>query len=46
MAGNAMAACLPFFEAIALRQPATIRLGLAPSLLLEIEIDFPGGRDV
>jgi hypothetical protein len=46
VAGNAMASCLPFFEAIALRQPATIRLGLAPSLLLEIEIDFPGELDV
>lgn len=46
MAGNAMAACLPFFEAVALRRPATIRLGLAPGLLLEIELDFPGDRDV
>ena len=46
VAGNAMAACLPFFEAIALRQPATIRLGLAPDLLLEVEFDFPGDRDV
>jgi hypothetical protein len=46
VAGNAMAACLPFFEAIALRVPATIRLGLAPALLLEVELDFPGDRNV
>lgn len=41
VAGNAMATCLPFFEAIAVRQPAVIRLGLAPTLLLEIEFAFP-----
>lgn len=45
VAGNAMAACLPFFEAVALRQPATVWLGLAPGLLLEVEIDFPGNGD-
>lgn len=41
VADNAMAACLPFCEAVALRQPRTIRVGLSPSLLLEMEFDFP-----
>jgi len=43
VAGNAMEACLPFFEAVALRQPRTVRLGLSPELLLEIQLVFPGG---
>jgi hypothetical protein len=40
VAGNAMAPCLPFFEAVALREPCTVRLGLSPAMLLEIELDF------
>ena len=41
VAGNAMAACLPFFEAIAVQEARTVRLGLSPCLLLELELDFP-----
>jgi hypothetical protein len=40
VAGNAMAPCLPFFEAVALREPCTVRLGLSPSMLLELDFDF------
>ena len=39
VAGNAMAPCLPFFEALALGQRRTVRLGLSPSLLLELELE-------
>jgi hypothetical protein len=38
VAGNAMAPCLPFFEALALRASRTVRLGLSPSMLLELEL--------
>jgi hypothetical protein len=41
VAGNAMEACLPFFEAVALREPRVVRCGLSPTLLLELEFDFP-----
>lgn len=41
VAGNAMAPCLPFFEALASREPRSVRLGLSPSLLLELELDSP-----
>jgi hypothetical protein len=41
VAGNAMAACLPFFEAIALEEARTVRFGLSPTMLLEMEFDFP-----
>jgi hypothetical protein len=41
VAENAMAGCLPFCEAVAMRQPRVIRAGLSPSLLLEMEFDFP-----
>jgi hypothetical protein len=40
VAGNAMAPCLPFFEALAMRKPGSLRLGLSPSALLEMEFDF------
>jgi hypothetical protein len=39
--GNAMATCLPFFEALAAAQRRTVCLGLSPSLVLELEFDFP-----
>jgi hypothetical protein len=42
VAGNAMAPCLPFFEALALGERRTVRLGLSPSMSLELEFDFPG----
>lgn len=38
---NAMAACLPFCEALAAREPRSVRAGLSPSLLLEMEFEFP-----
>ena len=41
VAGNAMAHCLPFFEALAVEQGRTVRLGLSPNLTLEIHFDFP-----
>jgi len=41
VADNAMAGCMPFCEAVAMRQPRIIRVGLSPSLLLEMEFDFP-----
>jgi hypothetical protein len=37
---NSMAGCLPFFEALALAEPRTVCLGLSPSLLLEMDLDF------
>lgn len=40
--GNALAACMPFLEAVALRRPTTVRLGLSPTQLLEVELDFTG----
>jgi len=41
VAGNAMAACLPCFEALARAQRRTVCVGLSPSLSLELDIDFP-----
>lgn len=41
VAGNAMAACLPFFEAVAMRQERAVRVGLSPSMVLELDFDFP-----
>jgi hypothetical protein len=41
VADNAMAACMPFCEAVAMRQPRVVRVGLSPALLLEMEFDFP-----
>ncbi len=40
VAGNAMAHCLPFFEAMAVEQDRAVLLGLSPSLSLEIHFDF------
>jgi hypothetical protein len=45
VAGNAMAACLPFFEAIALGKARTVRFGLSPTMLLEMEFDFQTRND-
>jgi hypothetical protein len=45
VAGNAMAACLPFFEAIALEEARTVRFGLSPTMLLEMNFDFPTRND-
>ena len=45
VAGNAMAACLPFFETLARSEPRTIGVGLSPALSLELDIDFPGAGD-
>ena len=45
VAGNAMAACLPFFEAIALEEARTVRFGLSPTMLLEMDFDFPTRND-
>jgi hypothetical protein len=41
VAGNAMAACLPFFEALARAERRTVCVGLSPTLSLELDIDFP-----
>jgi hypothetical protein len=41
VAGNAMAACLPLFEALAIREPCTVRVGLSPSLVLAVDLEFP-----
>ena len=41
VAGNAMAPCLPFFEAMAMETVGTVRFGLSPSMTLEIKFDFP-----
>jgi hypothetical protein len=43
LAGNAMAACLPFFEALARAEGGTVCVGLSPTLSLELKIDFPEG---
>jgi len=39
--GNAMATCLPFFEALAQTERRTVCVGLSPTLSLELAIDFP-----
>ena len=44
VAGNAMATCLPFFEALARTERRTVCVGLSPTLLLELDIDFPACR--
>ena len=41
VAGNAMAACLPFFEALARAERRTVCAGLSPTLSLQLAIDFP-----
>jgi len=46
VAGNAMATCLPFFEALARAEKRTVCVGLSPSLLLELDIDFPDAGHV
>jgi len=38
--GNAMASCLPFFEAIAIARPSILHVGLSPTCLLELELNF------
>jgi hypothetical protein len=40
-----MAACLPFFEAIALEEARTVGFGLSPAMLLEMDFDFPTRND-
>jgi hypothetical protein len=45
VAGNAMAACLPFFEAVAMGENRTVRLGLGSAMLLEIDFDFRAEHD-
>jgi hypothetical protein len=45
VAGNAMGNCLPFFEAIALEERRTVRLGLSPAMAIAIDFDFPGQDD-
>jgi hypothetical protein len=45
VAGNAMAACLPFFEAVALEEVRTVRSGLSPTMLLEMDFDFQTRND-
>ncbi len=40
--GNAMAACLPFFETLARAERRTVCVGLSPELSLELDIGFPG----
>jgi hypothetical protein len=45
VAGNAMEACLPFFEAIAVAEPRTVRVALGPTLLLELGIDFEAAHE-
>ena len=42
VAGNAMASCLPLYEALALGGRRTVRVGLAPGLLLDALVDCPG----
>ena len=46
VAGNAMATCLPFFEALARSERRTLCVGLSPALSLEMDIDFPGAEHV
>jgi hypothetical protein len=45
VAENAMAPCLPFFEAVALRESRTVRLGLSPTMLLELEFEFSANQN-
>jgi hypothetical protein len=42
VAGNAMAACLPFFETLARAERRTVCVGLSPALSLELDVGFPG----
>jgi hypothetical protein len=39
--GNAMVACLPFVEAVAMTAERTVKVGLSPNMLLEVEFAFP-----
>jgi len=41
LAGNAMEACLPFVETVAMRAERRLRVGLSPDMLLEMEFEFP-----
>lgn len=45
LAGNAMAACLPFLETVAMAVGRTVRVGLSPNMLLEMEFEFPRRKD-
>ena len=45
VAGNAMEACLPFFEAIAVAEPRIVRVALGPTMLLELDIDFEAAHE-
>jgi hypothetical protein len=40
VAGNAMEACLPFLEAIAVARPRSIRIGISPSMSLDLDLEF------
>ena len=45
LAGNAMAACLPFVETVAMAVDRTVCVGLSPTMLLEMEFEFPHRKD-
>jgi hypothetical protein len=45
VSGNAMGNCLPFFEAVAIAERRTVRLGLSPARAIAIDFDFPGQDD-
>lgn len=45
LAGNAMAACLPFVEAVAMSVERTASVGLSPNMLLEMAFVFPHRKD-
>jgi hypothetical protein len=45
LAGNAMATCLPLVETVAMSVDRTVRLGLGPNILLEMEFEFTRGKD-
>jgi hypothetical protein len=40
-----MEACLPFFEAIVVAEPCTVRVAIGPTMLLELEIDFEAAHE-
>jgi hypothetical protein len=45
LAGNAMAACLPFVETVAMAVDRTVGVGLSPTMLLELAFEFPDRKD-
>ncbi len=45
MAGNAMSACLPFVETVAMAVERTVCVGLSPNAMLEMEFEFPHRED-